>query len=149
MEQLDLLSNPDANTLGKFQRPTDAAETQRTAAVLAYPTTGTWRRKVLDAITNSGNYGRNYILYGSTGIPETFRNGQVSNPHYGMTDEEIQDALRMNPSTQRPRRVELVEGGWIVDSQRRRRTRARRDAVVWVTAARAHSDTRLRLGGAS
>lgn len=123
MEQLDLLSNPDANTLGKFQRPTDAAETQRTAAVAAYPTTGTWRRKVLDAITDSGNY--------------------------GMTDEEIQDLLRMNPSTQRPRRVELVEGGWIVDSQRRRRTRARRDAVVWVTAARAHSDTRLRLGGTS
>lgn len=108
MEQMNLLSDPDRNTIGKFQRPTDAAETQRTAAVLAYPSTGTWRRKVLDAITVAGNH--------------------------GMTDEQIQEALRMNPSTQRPRRVELVEGGWVMDSGRRRSTRSRRDAVVWVRA---------------
>lgn len=94
------------NRIGKFQRPGDAAETQRTAAIMAYPKTGTWRRKVLNIITLCGDV--------------------------GATDEEIQDALRMNPSTQRPRRVELVEGGWIVDSGRRRMTRSRREAVVWV-----------------
>jgi hypothetical protein len=37
----------------------------------------------------------------------------------------------MNPSTQRPRRVELVEGGWVEDSGERRPTRSGMDAVVW------------------
>ena len=40
----------------------------------------------------------------------------------GMTDEQIQAATGMNPSTQRPRRVELVERGLIVDSGRKRPT---------------------------
>jgi hypothetical protein len=108
--QLDLLSDPDRNVLGKFQRPGDAAETQQSAAVEAYPQSGTQRRKVLDFIAGRGNY--------------------------GATDEEVQDFLVMNPSTQRPRRVELVEGGWIEDSERRRLTRSRRSAVVWVLTAR-------------
>lgn len=109
MDKMNLLSDPDRNTIGKFQRPTDAAETQRVAAVAAYPSTGTWRRKVLD-----------YIAFCHED---------------GATDEEIQQYLNMNPSTQRPRRVELVEGGWIEDSGRRRKTRSRRDAVVWVRSA--------------
>lgn len=107
MDQMNLLSDPDRNTIGKFQRPTDAAETQRTSAVMAYPASGTQRRKVLDYITKCG--------------------------YVGATDEELQNILLMNPSTQRPRRVELVEGGWIEDSGRRRKTRSRREAVVWVT----------------
>ena len=32
---------------------------------------------------------------------------------FGATDEEIQLGLDLNPSTQRPRRVELVEKGWL------------------------------------
>lgn len=51
----------------------------------------------------------------------------------GRTDEELQNQLGLNPSTQRPRRVELVEGGWVEDSKRRRNTKSGRDAVVWVT----------------
>jgi hypothetical protein len=51
--------------------------------------------------------------------------------HKGATDEEMQTALRMNPSTQRPRRVELVEEGLIVDSGERRPTRSGRAAIVW------------------
>lgn len=100
------LLDPDRNTLGKFQRPGDAAETQRLAALEAYPATGSARRRVLNAIACTGNY--------------------------GCTDEELQQRLGMNPSTQRPRRVELVEGGWIQDSERRRRTSSGRSAVVWV-----------------
>lgn len=103
MDQMSLLTE---NRIGKFQRPGNAAETQRAAAVMAYPASGTQRAKVLDFIDSSGEY--------------------------GATDEEIQVFLGMNPSTQRPRRVELVEGGWIEDSGRRRKTRSRRDAVVWV-----------------
>lgn len=50
----------------------------------------------------------------------------------GATDEEMQDGLGMNPSTQRPRRVELVQGKHVVDSGRTRKTRSGRQAVVWV-----------------
>ena len=104
-EQLRLLPDPGAPALGKFQRPGDASETQIPAAVEAYPSSGTWRRLVLNVIA-------------------------AADP-YGATDEEMQTHLHLNPSTQRPRRVELVEMGWIEDSGRRRATRSGRAAVVW------------------
>ncbi len=49
----------------------------------------------------------------------------------GMTDEKIQTTLNMNPSTQRPRRVRLVEKGLVIDSGMKRKTRSGRNAVVW------------------
>jgi|14BtaG_2_1085337.scaffolds.fasta_scaffold249186_1 hypothetical protein len=49
----------------------------------------------------------------------------------GATDESIQLALEMNPSTQRPRRVELLEGKFIRDSGRTSNTISGRSAVVW------------------
>lgn len=51
----------------------------------------------------------------------------------GLTDEEMQQALGMNPSTQRPRRIELVTAGFVIDSGATRKTRSGRNAVVWVT----------------
>lgn len=55
----------------------------------------------------------------------------------GATDQEIQDALSMDPSTQRPRRGELVEAGlvrgaWDGNGAVKRKTRAGRAARVWV-----------------
>jgi hypothetical protein len=50
----------------------------------------------------------------------------------GATDEEIQAALELNPSTQRPRRIELCNLGLVRDSGRTRLTKAGRKAVVWV-----------------
>jgi hypothetical protein len=50
----------------------------------------------------------------------------------GATDEELQLALQMNPSTQRPRRIELVRWGMVGDSGRTRTTASGRAAVVWV-----------------
>jgi len=50
----------------------------------------------------------------------------------GATDEEIQIALSMNPSTERPRRGELVELGAVKDSGTRRPTTSGRQAGVWV-----------------
>lgn len=97
-------------TIGKFQHE-GASDTQRLAALSVYPNTGTWRRQVLDSILSSG------VI--------------------GATDEDLQLALNMNPSTQRPRRVELVEGGWVEDSKGRRKTRSGRDAVVWVATGKA------------
>jgi hypothetical protein len=57
---------------------------------------------------------------------------------HGATDEEVQDQLNMNPSTQRPRRVELVRAGFVVDSGFTRRTTSNRQATVWVAVI--HTD---------
>ena len=50
----------------------------------------------------------------------------------GMTDEELQVALRMVDNTERPRRRELVERDLVVDSGRKRPTISGRRAIVWV-----------------
>lgn len=50
---------------------------------------------------------------------------------HGATDEEMQESLRMNPSTQRPRRVELVEKKLVVDSGMKRPTKGNHPATVW------------------
>ena len=49
----------------------------------------------------------------------------------GATDEEMQIHLDMNPSTQRPRRIELVARGKVYDSGKKRKTHSGRLAVVW------------------
>ncbi len=46
------------------------------------------------------------------------------------TDEQIQFELDMNPSTERPRRVKLVEKG-LVRAAGIRKTRAGRKATIW------------------
>ena len=51
---------------------------------------------------------------------------------HGATDGEMQAALSMNPSTQRPRRIELVNAGLVKDSGVKRKTESGRSAVVWV-----------------
>lgn len=47
------------------------------------------------------------------------------------TDEEMQHYMNLNPSTQRPRRIELVRAGLVYDSGQTRPTRSGRSAVVW------------------
>lgn len=56
----------------------------------------------------------------------------VARGAFGATDEEAQDALGMGPSTQRPRRVELVGLGLVYDGGGTRPTRSGRKATVWV-----------------
>lgn len=96
--------DPSAPGTKNPARPTD---TQRNAAYRIRPRSGTARAKVL-----------NYLATAVT----------IS----GATDEEMQGALGMNPNTQRPRRLELKEMGWIKDSGRRRRTTGGYWAIVWV-----------------
>jgi hypothetical protein len=84
------------------------SDTSREAAVSIIGRADTLRRQVYEAIFRAG-------------------------PH-GMTDEELQIDLAMNPSTERPRRVELVEGKAVKDSQRRRHTSSGRLAVVWIAS---------------
>ena len=51
----------------------------------------------------------------------------------GLTDEEMARRLGMNPSTQRPRRIELARRGLVVEVGARR-TASGRMAVVWRVA---------------
>jgi len=50
----------------------------------------------------------------------------------GATDDEIQVGLDMNPSTERPRRVELWNANLIERTDARRPTRSGRQAAVWM-----------------
>jgi hypothetical protein len=77
-------------------------ETSKAAAWAALPGSGTQRRRVLELV------------------------GRCA-----CTDEEISHHLDMNPSSVRPRRGELVAGGWIEDSGVRKATESGEFAVVW------------------
>jgi hypothetical protein len=55
----------------------------------------------------------------------------IQQSNNGRTDEEIQRMLKLNPSTQRPRRIELVQSGMVRDSGRTRKTASGRAATVW------------------
>jgi hypothetical protein len=50
----------------------------------------------------------------------------------GATDLEIQAELGLDGSTQRPRRIELLQAGDIEDSGQTRETPSGRRAVVWI-----------------
>jgi len=83
------------------------SDTSRDAALLAIPKAQTQRSRVLQVLKHIWPKGR--------------------------TDEEIQDLLQMNPSTERPRRIELVQKGLVFDSMVKRKTRSGRLAVVWIS----------------
>ena len=78
--------------------------TSAAAAVLVLPKTGTQRWRVLSVIAASAD---------------------------GLTDAQIQDFLTLPESSERPRRVELVEQGWVTDSGRRRSYGSHAEAIVW------------------
>jgi hypothetical protein len=91
-----------------FQR---GSETSRQAAEQAAPSAKTLRAAVLRHIAGKGAF--------------------------GATDEEIALALQLNPSTARPRRIELVDRGEVRDSGAKRETRSGRLAVVWCSVQHA------------
>lgn len=51
--------------------------------------------------------------------------------HGPVTDEQVQDGLAMNPSTQRPRRVELLRAGLIEEDPVKGETKSKRRASRW------------------
>lgn len=53
----------------------------------------------------------------------------------GLTDVEMQEHLDLAGDTQRPRRLNLLRRGLIVDSARRRETPSGRDTIVWITSS--------------
>lgn len=100
----DLDTRPDPALPGTLVRR-GAADTSRAAALRAYPRSGTQRERVLMLLKNLLD---------------------------GLTDDELSAALDLSPNTVRPRRVELVAGGWVKDSGRRRNSAGGSPAVVWV-----------------
>lgn len=48
----------------------------------------------------------------------------------GATDEEIASGLGLNPSTERPRRIELARRGLVIEAGTRK-TASKRNATVW------------------
>lgn len=59
-----------------------------------------------------------------------------------MTDEAMQAALNMNPSTQRPRRGELVDAGLVEDSGWFGRTASGAKAVKWRLTTQGEQEAR-------
>lgn len=53
----------------------------------------------------------------------------------GATDDEIQGWTGLSESTERPRRVELVRAGLVVDAGEKRKTSRGRLATVWRAAS--------------
>ncbi|WP_329064918.1 hypothetical protein [Amycolatopsis sp. NBC_01480] len=86
------------------------ATSARAAAAIA-PKIGTQRANVLTVIAESTN---------------------------GLTDVEVGRRCRIGPNSARPRRLELVESGHVVDSMRTRRHRGR-DHTVWSATAEGHA----------
>lgn len=111
---------PNLDGLGKFQS-SGQSDTARRAAIQAHPRTGTQRERILNAL--------------------------LARPVSGLTDEEIGDVLRMNPSSVRPRRVELAHGGWVQAKVDRdgnlmeRLTRSGVRAQVWTATKMARDYT--------
>ena len=91
----------DADTIGLFRA--DPTDTSLAAALGIK--TGTARRKVYDALLEC-------------------------DPR-GLTDEEIIALTRLSPNTARPRRIELVNRGFVEDSGRRHRTNTGYPAILW------------------
>lgn len=56
----------------------------------------------------------------------------VARREYGATDDELEVEMRLRHQSLSARRRELVLQGYVVDSERARRTRSGRVAVVWV-----------------
>ena len=105
--QLELeLPDPSVDLPGAFHGAhADAPETERAAAELVEPRSGTDRLRVLRRLAELGDH--------------------------GATDEELELDLGTRPYAVRSRRVELKKLGWVVDSGARRPTRSGATAAVW------------------
>ena len=101
----------------RVQNPSSPTDTQKAAALTALPTSGSSRMAVLDVLAYAQ--------------PDA-------------TDEEIADVTLLSLNTVRPRRGELVTGGWVEDSGTRRDTSSGNPSTVW----RLTAEARERLGRA-
>lgn len=105
------LSRAAANAPGLLRE--DSGDTEINAAFAVMPGTGTQRMAVLMAIRDAGAE--------------------------GATDDQIVAILDSTYSKVGPRRRELMAGGWVVDSTRRRLSESGQESIVWVLTPEAQS----------
>lgn len=117
--ELKPLSDTGATSMLPFAAD---SSTSRNAALDAYPRQGTQRARIIDQLD---------------GIP------------LGMTRDELAARLGMSPNTVRPRIVELMEGGWVEDTGRTRKTPLKRDAEVLALTDKARRELRARRSNAA
>lgn len=98
----------------------DAKETSRIAALRVVPNSASQRGRVLAAIRSAGAS--------------------------GYTDDEVSSTLRMSPNSVRPRRLELVEGGWVIDSGKQRDSFYGNPAIVWIANPSIPDNTKMAPG---
>ncbi|MFI6308470.1 hypothetical protein ACIBCH_41810 [Amycolatopsis thailandensis] len=99
----------------------ESPATSARAARLVEPRTGSQRARILRFVVEAPN---------------------------GATDYEIARDLQLLPNSVRPRRGELADGGYVVDSGGTRRHRGS-DWAVWVATDEAHAWFRRRICGAA
>jgi hypothetical protein len=115
---------PPADRPGPAQRQRAARRTSAAAAAAVEPKTGSQRHRLLTAVA------------------------QVSRDPalVGLTDVELGAATGIRPNSLRPRRGELVDGGWLEDSGRTRLHHGR-EHTVWVLSEKARRLMDWRSGG--
>lgn len=119
--------SPDASGTGLARL--DGRTTAKAAALQALPASGINRRKVLDAVASVAR-----------------------DPQYvGLTDLQIAKVTGLRDNSVRPRRVELVDGGWLEpatssDGKPVTREHYGREHTVWVLTQRAAGTSELWAG---
>lgn len=121
--------SPDANGAGRVRH--GARATSVSAALQAIPRSGLNRRKVLDAVASVA------------------RDPKL----VGLTDVQIAQISGLRDNSVRPRRIELVDGGWLEpatssDGTVRTREHYGRDHTVWVLTQKAAGTPELWTAGA-
>lgn len=116
-------ASPTADGAGRVAQ--GARDTSKAAALAVLPRSGNQRRRILDAIA------------------AVARNPQV----VGLTDLQLAHATGLSPNSVRPRRGELVDGGWL--EQAGRREHHGTEHTVWVLTQKAAATAELWGGRAS
>lgn len=106
------LPAPDGDELGRLHH--DAHDTERVAARLIEPKTGTLRALALARIFDAGSE--------------------------GLTHGELAEVTGKNHYSIAPRVTELVDLGWVIDSGQRRKTALGSPAIVWICSERGRAE---------
>jgi hypothetical protein len=105
------LTNPER---AETTTGTDHPITSHLAAFRVMPRSGTQRRRLLNLLVEA--------------YPG------------GLTDEDFAERTGLSLNTIRPRRGELVRGGWAYATRERRKTQHDNDAIVWAITARGREE---------
>lgn len=116
----------DLRQLGPFARE---SETSRQAALDAYPRQGSQRHRILTVFVSQ--------LVGTDGS------------RAGYTREELERITNLSGNTIHPRVQELIQGGFIEETDRTRRTRNGSEAVVLNITAKARTEIERNQHGAA